>query len=95
VVTGDPSDQEKIDILTAEALAADEEIARLAAEVDDVHKAMEHRADIEQAKGVIMHSMGCSAHAAFAVLVAASQRENVRLRDVAARIVASQQTNSD
>ena len=76
--------------LAADELAKDGQIAALVEEVEQLHKAMETRAVIEQAKGVIMHSMGCSADAAFAVLVAASQRENRKLHDIAATIAASQ-----
>lgn len=50
-------------------------------------EAMEHRAVIEQAKGILMGSQGCDEEAAFQLLVRASQRENVKLRDVARRIV--------
>jgi GAF domain-containing protein len=49
--------------------------------------AMESRAVIEQAKGILMSNEGCDADAAFEVLVKASQRENMKLRDVAQRIV--------
>jgi GAF domain-containing protein len=51
-------------------------------------EAMEHRAVIEQAKGILMGSQGCDADAAFRLLVRASQRENVKLREVARRLVA-------
>lgn len=52
-------------------------------------EAMESRAVIEQAKGVLMGQRDCSADAAFEMLRRASQRENVKLRDVAQRIVSS------
>ena len=74
----------------ADSLTKDERIAALVAELEGLHEAMEHRAVIEQAKGVLMHSMSCSADAAFAVLIAASQRENRKLRDIAAEIAAAQ-----
>jgi GAF domain-containing protein len=51
-------------------------------------EAMEHRADIEQAKGMLMAAQCCSSDDAFDLLVRASQRENVKLRDIAARMVA-------
>ena len=76
--------------LEADALLRDARIAELVQEVEGLRAAMEHRSVIEQAKGVLMHSMQCSADAAFAVLVAASQRENVKLRDLAVRIAAAQ-----
>lgn len=81
---------DRIEALEAAAIARDERIAELVAEVDHLHAAMEHRSVIEQAKGIIMSTMHCGEDAAFAVLVAASQRENVKLRDVAARMVAAQ-----
>ena len=53
--------------------------------------AMESRAIIEQAKGMIMARSRCSADEAFDMLVKASQRENVKLRVLAERLVASAQ----
>jgi GAF domain-containing protein len=50
-------------------------------------EAMKHRAVIEQAKGILMGAEGCSEDDAFQLLVQASQRENVKLRDVARRLV--------
>lgn len=52
-----------------------------------LQQAIRSRAVIEQAKGKIMATKGCSADEAFGILVQASQRENVKLRDVARRIV--------
>jgi hypothetical protein len=46
---------------------------------------------IEQAKGVIMHQNGCTEEQAFDLLRKASQRSNVPVRELAARIVASYQ----
>jgi transcriptional regulator with GAF, ATPase, and Fis domain len=50
-------------------------------------EAMKHRAVIEQAKGILMGAQGCDEDAAFEILVRASQRENVKLREVARRVV--------
>ena len=50
--------------------------------------ALESRAKIDQAKGVLMARFGYSADDAFAHLVAVSQRRNVKLRDVAREVVA-------
>ena len=44
---------------------------------------------IEQAKGIIMAQCGWSADQAFDTLRKASQRENIKVRDLAARIVAA------
>jgi ANTAR domain-containing protein len=46
---------------------------------------------IEQAKGVIMHQNRCTEEQAFDLLRKASQRSNVPVRELAARIVASYQ----
>jgi AmiR/NasT family two-component response regulator len=51
-------------------------------------EAMDHRALIEQAKGLLMAAQRCTSDTAFGYLVQASQRENVKLRDIAARVVA-------
>lgn len=49
--------------------------------------ALQTRAVIDQAKGIIMAARGISADEAFAVLVEQSQHENVRVRDLAERFV--------
>ena len=56
---------------------------------DHLEAALVHRAEIEQAKGIIIASTGVSADAAFEVLVKQSQHENRKLRDVAAELVKS------
>jgi GAF domain-containing protein len=50
-------------------------------------EALAHRAVIEQAKGILMASRRCSPDDAFQILVTASQRENVKLRAIAQRMV--------
>lgn len=57
------------------------------AEIDGLRAAMEHRAVIEQAKGMIMAAIKVDAHAAFEVLVHRSQRSHTKLHEVAAGIV--------
>ena len=54
----------------------------------DMAEAMKSRATIEQAKGILMGAQRCSADDAFQILVRASQRENRKLREMAAEIVA-------
>ena len=51
-------------------------------------EAMKNRATIEQAKGILMGAQRIDEDAAFDLLVKASQRENVKLREIARRIVA-------
>jgi len=55
---------------------------------ENLQRAMQSRAVIEQAKGILMGQNRCSADEAFAMLSLASQRSNRKLRDVAADIVA-------
>ncbi len=54
---------------------------------EHLQEAMKSRAVIEQAKGMLMAAQKCDAEAAFEMLVKASQRENIKLRQVAERIV--------
>jgi GAF domain-containing protein len=50
-------------------------------------EAMQNRAVIEQAKGILIGAQGIDEDEAFGLLVGASQRENTKLRDIARRIV--------
>lgn len=72
--------QVRLPISRKELLARSEE-ARLWAR-------MESNAVIEQAKGILMAQHGCDPEAAFDLLRQASQRSNVPVRTLAARIVA-------
>ena len=54
----------------------------------DMAEAMKSRATIEQAKGILMGAQRCGPDEAFQMLVRASQRENRKLREMAAEIVA-------
>ncbi len=84
------------DILAGEAFAAYGAIAignahtftSTAERAEQLRAAMASRATIEQAKGILMAQSGLTADEAFAVLVRASQRENRKLRDIAAELVA-------
>jgi AmiR/NasT family two-component response regulator len=57
-----------------------------------LQKAMESRAVIEQAKGIIMADRRCTPDQAFTVLAKLSQDTNRRLRDVAIALVNNAQT---
>ncbi len=52
-----------------------------------MQKAMDNRAVIEQAKGIIMADRRCTAEQAFAILTKVSQDTNRKLRDVASTLV--------
>ena len=83
------------------SVAAGEEVAAQAAVVvasarayqrslklaDQLQVAMNSRAQIEQAKGILMARSHCDADRAFDILRRASQRQNVKLRDIAHTIV--------
>jgi GAF domain-containing protein len=58
-------------------------------QVQHLERALQSRAVIEQAKGVLMAVHTCSAENAFDMLVEQSQRTNTKLRDVAAKLLAS------
>ncbi|MBW3614913.1 MAG: GAF and ANTAR domain-containing protein [Actinobacteria bacterium] len=53
----------------------------------DLRTAMQSRAVIEQAKGILMATQRCTADEAFQILVRASQRENRKLREMAEELV--------
>lgn len=55
---------------------------------EQLEVALQSRAVIDQAKGVIMAQNRCSAEKAFQILVRASQHRNVKLRVLAERVVA-------
>ena len=63
--------------------------AQLADHARNMQLAMESRAVIEQAKGVLMAQRGVDADAAFDMLREASQRSNRKLREVAVGVVES------
>jgi GAF domain-containing protein len=56
-----------------------------------LREAMRSRATIEQAKGILMGGSRCGPDEAFQMLVRASQRENRKLRDLAADLVSRAQ----
>jgi hypothetical protein len=58
-------------------------------------EAMKSRAAIEQAKGILMAEKRVDAEAAFEMLVRMSQHSNIKVRDVAARIVEDRNARAD
>ena len=60
-----------------------------------LQRAMESRATIEQAKGILMAAQRCSPQAAFGILVRASQNRNRKLRAIAEEIVERYQRGAD
>ncbi|WP_369250625.1 ANTAR domain-containing protein [Streptomyces sp. R41] len=65
------------------------EILELRAEIEQLGKALASRAVIDQARGMVMALAPCSSERAWDLLVDVSQHCNVKLRDVAAALVAT------
>lgn len=63
-------------------------LARLQDTRDELKAAMESRTVIDLATGAIMAKHKCSQHAAFKVLLRASNTRNIKLHDVASQVVA-------
>ena len=78
---------EQIDALLADFCHDEDELDVVRAEVEQLKGAMLNRAVIEQAKGILVGAEHCTPADAFEVLRRASQRENVKLRTIATRIV--------
>lgn len=80
-------------LLLAEQCSVAVENARLfgssIALIGGLERAMESRGVIERAKGVLMAHQGCDAEEAFDILRRASQRENVKLHQIAVRLMDS------
>jgi GAF domain-containing protein len=72
----------------AVAVANAEAHAQLGEQARNMRAAMESRAVIEQAKGILMAQRHCSADEAFDVLVRLSQETHRKLRDLAETLVA-------
>ncbi len=62
-------------------------VSALREEVAGLRRALMTRAVIEQAKGVLMATSGCSADEAFELLRRQSQHENRKLREIASELV--------
>ena len=60
-------------------------------EVLGLRRALETRAVIDQAKGIVMATCACGPEEAFEILTAQSQHENRKVRTIAAELVRRQQ----
>jgi AmiR/NasT family two-component response regulator len=77
-------------VLAEAAALPHDRVSALREELAGLRLALESRAVIEQAKGVLMATAGCTAEEAFALLRRQSQHENRKLRDVAEQLVRDQ-----
>jgi GAF domain-containing protein len=80
---GDVVAAEEVAAFVAIAVANAEASARATDDVANMRRAMVSRAVIEQAKGILMERYKTTPEQAFTLLTHASQRSNVKLRDVA------------
>ena len=80
---------------SVDAAAVSERIeSRSARLADQMRQAMESRAVIEQAKGMLIGAHGCTPDQAFQMLSESSQRANRKLHDVATAMVQGAQNRS-
>jgi GAF domain-containing protein len=78
---------EQLASFAAVAVANAVSYAKVSEDARNMQLAMESRAEIEQAKGIIMGRVGCDADTAFQLLVEQSQHENRKLRWIASELV--------
>jgi GAF domain-containing protein len=89
-VTFDEFDEKLLSLYTGVAgrvIADTRRWQRVMETVGQLERALHSRAEIDQAKGVLRTLYGGTADEAFAGLVQRSQRENVKLREIARRIL--------
>jgi response regulator NasT len=85
-----PVDSRELDAAIRLAGARHEEFQALEAEVDRAQQALEDRKLVERAKGLLMSALDLSEPDAFRRLQLTARERNLRLADVAARIVEQQ-----
>jgi len=80
---------EEVAAFVAIAVGNAEAAARATNDVANMRQAMVSRAVIEQAKGILMERYKVTSEQAFTLLTHASQRSNVKLRDIAEELTAT------
>jgi len=85
-----PVDTRELEAALALATARHAEFEALEAEVDQARQALEDRKMVERAKGLLMSALDLSEHDAFQRLQLTARERNLRLADVAGRIVEQQ-----
>jgi two-component system, response regulator PdtaR len=86
-----PVDARELQAALALSAARQIEFEQLEAEVDRVQQALEDRKLVERAKGLLMSALGISEHDAFRRLQKTARERNLKLAEVAARIVEQQE----
>jgi len=85
-----PVDTRELEAALGLATARHAEFEALEAEVDQARQALEDRKTVERAKGLLMSALDLSEHDAFRRLQLTARERNLRLVDVASRIVEQQ-----
>jgi two-component system, response regulator PdtaR len=85
-----PVDSRELEAALALAAARHAEFQALEAEVDRAQQALEDRKIVERAKGLLMSALNLSEQDAFRRLQLTARERNLRLADVATRIVEQQ-----
>jgi AmiR/NasT family two-component response regulator len=85
-----PVDTRELQAALGLAAARHAEFQELEAEVDRAQQALEDRKLVERAKGLLMSALGLSEHDAFRRLQLTARERNLRLAEVAERIVEQQ-----
>jgi two-component system, response regulator PdtaR len=85
-----PVDSRALEAALALSAARHAEFEALEAEVDRAQQALEDRKLVERAKGLLMAALDLSEHDAFRRLQLTARERNLRLAEVAARIVEQQ-----
>jgi response regulator NasT len=85
-----PIDTRELHAAIGLAAARHAELAQLEAEVESARQALEDRKLVERAKGVLMSALDLSEQVAFRRLQLTARERNLRLVEVAARIVEQQ-----
>jgi response regulator NasT len=85
-----PIDTRELQAAVALAAARHAELRELEAQVDRAEQALEDRKLVERAKGLLMTALGLAEQDAFRRLQRTARERNLRLADVAARIVEQQ-----
>ncbi|MEU1848636.1 ANTAR domain-containing protein [Streptomyces sp. NPDC019990] len=78
---------------SAVAVERAERLHTLQEEVEQLRQAIASRPVIDQARGILMATHGCSSDEAWHILRETSQLSNTKLREVAAAVTASAETN--
>jgi AmiR/NasT family two-component response regulator len=85
-----PVDTRELEAAIKLAAARHEELQELESQVSQAHQALEDRKLVERAKGLLMTALGLSEQDAFRRLQLTARERNLRLADVARRIVEQQ-----